>query len=84
MSNITLIIKKNKDLSYSPKVRFEKVKCCRKHIYALYYRSPYDVVPCVHGEGQTNIYFASMLQIFVDFKRQYNITEKCEVKLIRQ
>lgn len=86
----TLIIQRNKDLSYTAKVRLNYRNCFKRKLFGIYYvphflrpinnwDDKYYIGIAKNGNGQTSIYFNVILNMFIDFKRQYNITEKCNV-----
>ena len=89
----TLMVKRNKDLSYTAKVRLNNKRWWQRKVYGIYYALDW-MRPIEHHnddyyiripkhEGETTKYFMYIIQMFIDFKRQYNINEKCKVVIIK-
>lgn len=91
-TSYNLIIIRNKDLSYTAKVKLNNKKWYQNKIYSIYYvpnflrplkhyNDFYYITISNHRRGQTSIYFNVILQMLIDFKRQYKISEKCGVAI---
>jgi hypothetical protein len=91
-TSFDLIIIRNTDLSYTAKIKMNNRKWFQKKIFGIYYvpdwlrplknqNDLYYITIASFGGGQTSIYFNVMLNMFIDFKKQYNITEKCGVAI---